>query len=744
MAQNATSRPADWPSADTTDLRAHDAPHASSSIEWWYLNGHVTTEDGRDFSLFAAFFRAKRDGGGSADGRPFHFLTWALVDVASKKYHYDVRHDPRAPADALRELDRRPAGDEPRVRRALREVFAKGNLPLPDRLLTREAAVSLDRLALDYGGNRLESRADGSYLLILSDERRGIGCELVFVPEKPLVRHGHDGVVSAGTKHEMFYYFTPRCRTTGTVRLANVALPVKSGTGWYDHEFGRHETTDGASGDLAWVWLAAQLDNGWDLSAYFIFDRAKDDAVLDGRAILIAPDGSRHEHAELVFRPTETWTSTRTFEKYPCRWRLEVPAAGVALDVAAEFAAQELVTLVAPPAFWEGRVRVKGTMGRASVSGLGFVERTGFGELKNLESFLGAVGAETRSALAARLPVAPNQAQIGSLVGVKSHPEYLDGFDVAQYTRTVLEPIHLVADRGGKAWRSFGVLASFDCVGGDAEGFRHLLALPELMHVGSLIVDDVQDRSDVRRGGPACHKVYGDALAINAGNAAYFLAQLPLAGSRSYSAETMVRVYEAYFEAMRAAHAGQALDIDGVHAMMPEAVARGGDLLERRVLAAHRLKSAVPPAALARMAAELGGGTATQAEALAGLFEAFGVAFQIVDDVLNLRGFAKDLKTRGEDITHGKVTAPVAKAMSLLPLAKRRALWETIRSKPTDPEVVGQVVEQLDACGALASCEQQAAELIEAAWLRVDPLVPDSHAKVKLRAFGWFILDRHY
>lgn len=45
--------------------------------------------------------------------------------------------------------------------------------------------------------------------------------------------------------------------------------------------------------------------------------------------------------------------------------------------------------------------------------------------------------------------------------------------------------------------------------------YKHWLAMPEMMHVGSLIVDDIQDKSEIRRGGPACHIMHGDAIAIN-------------------------------------------------------------------------------------------------------------------------------------------------------------------------------------------------------------------------------------
>ena len=51
------SRPADWPATGELDLCVHDLPHASSTTEWWYVNTHLTTSEGLELSLFAAFFR---------------------------------------------------------------------------------------------------------------------------------------------------------------------------------------------------------------------------------------------------------------------------------------------------------------------------------------------------------------------------------------------------------------------------------------------------------------------------------------------------------------------------------------------------------------------------------------------------------------------------------------------------------------------------------------------------------------
>jgi geranylgeranyl pyrophosphate synthase len=301
-----------------------------------------------------------------------------------------------------------------------------------------------------------------------------------------------------------------------------------------------------------------------------------------------------------------------------------------------------------------------------------------------------------------------------------------------------------IIDRGGKAWRSYAALACCEVVNGDSRKIVRWLAMPELLHVGSLIVDDVEDQSAVRRGGPACHVLYGEPLAINAGTAAYFLAQ-GLLVQPDISDARLVRLYDLYFEAMRAGHAGQALDLDGPVDLVPHAVETGdARALEERILTTHRLKTAVPAASLARMGAIVGGGSDAQVDAVGDLFEALGLAFQIIDDVLNLRGFGGGLKTRAEDLSKGTVTLPFAKALPLLPPERRRWLWRMLQRRPDDQAVLAGMVETMESCGAIRASADQARDLVESAWRRTGPMLDDSLTKVMLRAFGWYILERHY
>jgi geranylgeranyl pyrophosphate synthase len=98
---------------------------------------------------------------------------------------------------------------------------------------------------------------------------------------------------------------------------------------------------------------------------------------------------------------------------------------------------------------------------------------------------------------------------------------------------------------------------------------------------------------------------------------------------------------------MRASHSGQAMDIHGQDYLIPQALVNDkvAQSLGERVLATHRLKSAAPASYLAKIGALLGDGTPEQIHELGAYYEALGIAFQIIDDTLNLKGFKDNLKS---------------------------------------------------------------------------------------------------
>lgn len=758
MSEHSIARwPEDWPAPGPIDLRLHDLPHSSSTTEWWYLNTHVQTASGRSLSLFASFFRIVTGRDETTKALQYaHSVTWALADADSGRYFACSRVDPRAPQLGLQKLERGEGTRDQRLRRAIREVLERGNVPWPDRLLSREGYVATDKLAIDFDGERFWRQDDGSYRLELRDTLQHMAVALTFTPQVAACRHGDRGVVKAVRGEDMFYYFVPRCRVDGTITLDARPETVSDALGWYDHEFGHHNalseapatsSEDGDGGrkpaDIAWNWVSAQLDDGSSVTAYVLHDIANDEPA--GRwGVVLDPHGNESHHQDCTLQPDGRWTSVRTFHDYPTGWQLEIPSAGISLRGDVAFGDQEFVTVLSKPAFWEGRVHLRGSRQGANVAGVGFVERSGYGGIDDLDDFFRAVGREVRRSVASLLPFEMDRPLLRDLVALPDRDDYIDGVDSDRFVDTMVRPIRYIVDRGGKSWRSYAALCCCDIVGGDSRPFAHWLAMPELMHSGSLIVDDVQDRSEVRRGGPTCHAVYGEAVAINAGTAAYFMGQKLLYSDR-VSSDDRLRLYDQYFLALRAGHAGQALDLRGFDDLLDGVVESGeADALESRVLAVHRLKTAAPAASLARMGAVVGGGSQQQIDAVGGFFEAVGLAFQIIDDVLNLRGFAGELKMRGEDLNQGKVTLPVARALGRMERTQRRWLVDELRGRPSEQARIDAMIEAIEQCGALEDCSRQAGDLVEDGWKRLDPLVEDSMPKLMLRAFGWYVLERHY
>ena len=250
------------------------------------------------------------------------------------------------------------------------------------------------------------------------------------------------------------------------------------------------------------------------------------------------------------------------------------------------------------------------------------------------------------------------------------------------------------------------------------------------------------------------HLVFSTPTAINAGTAAYFHCQRIIMREVGLPSSTQLALLEQYFGCLRAGHAGQALDIGGLDEAVDSFLAGALDarVLEARLTAVHRLKTGVPAASLVRIGALLGGADAVAVAALGRYQENVGVAFQIMDDVLNLRGLFSNkadksalagvaLKTLGEDITSGKCTFPVVKAFTRLSAGDSAALWEKIRAKSADRVVVDSVIATLEACGAIDACVEHARLLVEEGFAEIDALLPDSMAKVMLRAFGLYIVQ---
>lgn len=209
---------------------------------------------------------------------------------------------------------------------------------------------------------------------------------------------------------------------------------------------------------------------------------------------------------------------------------------------------------------------------------------------------------------------------------------------------------------GGKRFRPILAVAACETVGGKRETVIPFAAAIEMIHTYTLIHDDLpsMDDDDFRRGVPTCHKKYGEAAAILAGDALLTLAFEILADAKLFpgvKAETLLKVARETAGAVGSTGTvgGQMVDI--------EMAGKEPDMATLEYIHTHKTGKLI--VASIRGGAALAGAEEDQLSALTEYGRSIGLAFQIVDDLLDVEGSReKTGKTPGSDLKNKKLTYP--------------------------------------------------------------------------------------
>jgi farnesyl diphosphate synthase len=234
---------------------------------------------------------------------------------------------------------------------------------------------------------------------------------------------------------------------------------------------------------------------------------------------------------------------------------------------------------------------------------------------------------------------------------------------------------------GGKRLRPLLVLAAAEAVHGNADAAMRAACSVELIHAYSLVHDDMpcMDNDVLRRGKPTVHVKFGQAQALLAGDALQALAfELLAPASESVPAQVQASLCRLLAQAAgaRGMAGGQAIDLASV----------GRALTEDQLREMHRLKTGALLQASVLMGAACGPHDAHAQRALSGYGAALGLAFQVVDDILDVTADSQTLgKTAGKDAQQDKPTY-----VSLLGLE---------RSREHARELLAQALESLDQSG---------------------------------------------
>jgi geranylgeranyl diphosphate synthase type II len=240
---------------------------------------------------------------------------------------------------------------------------------------------------------------------------------------------------------------------------------------------------------------------------------------------------------------------------------------------------------------------------------------------------------------------------------------------------------------GGKRVRPILILAAGESLGGNRDTLLHLGATVEMMHTYSLIHDDLPalDNDDLRRGLPTCHKVFGEAMAILAGDALMtrcyqVLAELP--GVSDSVRLAVLREIAYATGTVEGMIGGQVVDLES----------EGKPVVASVLDYIHRSKTGALLTACTRCGALASGADAEQLRALTEYGRKIGLAFQVIDDILDVTMSSEQLgKTAGKDEKVKKATYPALYGVE----ASRRKARELIRDAAAEIQNLGSGAEIL-------------------------------------------------
>jgi len=309
-------------------------------------------------------------------------------------------------------------------------------------------------------------------------------------------------------------------------------------------------------------------------------------------------------------------------------------------------------------------------------------------------------------------------------------------FDINSADKAISEPVWDFLDRGGKRWRPALFLLLTEALRGDINKVLDFVALIELVHNGTIIIDDIEDNSSIRRGKPCLHKIYGADIAINAGNALYFI-PLRVIMNSDFNVSIKEKAFEIYSQEMINLHFGQSMDIFWHKGKKKE-------ITEKQYLQMVSLKTGTLARLSARLAALLSGKDEDTQEILGKMTETIGIGFQIQDDILDMTAKEREKfgKAFGNDITEGKRSLMVIRVLEIGDEKDKKRLLKILDSHTKDKDMIKEAIGILEKYNAVNYAKNLARKMLKEAWKDAEKVLDESEAKRTLGSFMEYLIER--
>ena len=293
---------------------------------------------------------------------------------------------------------------------------------------------------------------------------------------------------------------------------------------------------------------------------------------------------------------------------------------------------------------------------------------------------------------------------------------------------------HLIK-AGGKKIRPSLVVLSSEAVGGTAKDALKTAAAVELIHTFSLIHDDIMDKDDMRRGKPSVHILWGEPMAILAGDTLFSKAFETVLETEidGVSYERVVNALKTVVDSCIKICEGQASDM---------CFEGNFDVKEEEYMKMIYKKTGALIAAATRSGAIIGGGSPVEVETLTAYGRLIGLAFQIQDDYLDVASDEENLgKPVGSDIVEGKMTLMVVHALSNASADDKNEIVSILKAdEDTD---VDRAIELFEKYGSINYARDIALDNVDQAKKLLETL-DESEAKVALAMIADYVLQRNH
>ncbi|MFH1447965.1 MAG: polyprenyl synthetase family protein [Candidatus Micrarchaeota archaeon] len=294
----------------------------------------------------------------------------------------------------------------------------------------------------------------------------------------------------------------------------------------------------------------------------------------------------------------------------------------------------------------------------------------------------------------------------------------------------VCTPIWDLLNRGGKRFRPVMCLLSCEAVGGKPGKALHTAAIIELFHNFTLIHDDIEDNSLMRRGKPCVHKIYGVPTTINSGDGMllYTLKALEVADEQIRKI-----LYDCFIQVLD----GQGIELDWN-------TKKTYALNEQDYLKMVGMKTGALISSACQAGGIIGGGSTRQVSVLKTYGMAVGTAFQIQDDILNITGKENLYKKEiGGDITEGKRTLMTIHALNHAKRHESKELLSILNSNTHERTKISRVIEILEKNNSITHAEKKARDIVKNAKRRLS-ILPRNNSTDKLLRLADFLIEREF